>query len=67
MSYVGFLRQLHSLKVSRRESLNDRRSLRESRAENTIGILEHAVLQRHNNELRALESSLDEAANILGV
>lgn len=56
-----------SIEIRPSQRLNNTRPLRKPRFENPIRILEHAVFQTNHNELRALESCLDEAANVLGV
>lgn len=43
------------------------RAFAEPRAEDAVGILEHAVLETDNNELRAFEACLDQATNVLGM
>jgi hypothetical protein len=55
------------LHVRSRQSLYHTRPLAESRAENAICILEHAVLETDDDELRALEPIFDQQTNILGV
>jgi hypothetical protein len=62
ISYISTL-----LKIRRRQSLNCTSSIHEPCAEYTICVLEHAILQADNNELRPLESGLDETSNILSV
>ena len=53
--------------IRRGQCLDHTCSLAKPCPEDAVRILEHAVLQRDNNELRALESSLDEAADVLCV
>lgn len=47
--------------------LNNTGALAESCTEDAVGILEHAVLQGHHNELRTLEACLDKATDVLGM
>lgn len=56
-----------SLQIRRRERLHHARSLAESRPEDAVGVLEHAVLETDDDELRALEPGLDQTANVLRV
>ena len=44
-----------------------RTSIDEFGAEDHVGVLEHALLQRHDNELRMFEVVFDHGANVLGV
>lgn len=55
------------LEVRSRQRLNHTRTLTKSRSENPVGVYEHAVFQRDDDELRTLESSLDESTDILCV
>lgn len=55
------------LHVCWRQRLHHTGTLAEARSEDTIGILEHAILETDDDELRALESRLDEATDVLGV
>ena len=48
-----------------RQRLDYRGTLLEPGSENPVCILEHAILQTDNDELTALESSLDQPTNIL--
>jgi len=58
--------QLHvSFHVSRRKCLDSTGPIRKPRPENPICVLEHAILQTDNNELGTLESSLDQATDVL--
>jgi hypothetical protein len=60
--------QMHvSFHVSWRKRLDSTSSIHKPRPENSICVLEHAVLQTNDDELRTLESSLDQAADILCV
>lgn len=43
------------------------RTFTESRAEDAVRVLKHAVLQTNDNELRALEARLDQTTNVLRV
>lgn len=45
--------------------MNHARAFTEACPEYSVGILEHAILQTDDNELRTLEPCLDETANIL--
>ena len=65
--HVLTLRRSALLHVRWRQGLDVTRALAEPRAEDTVGILEHAVLETDDNELRALEACLDQATNVLGV
>lgn len=47
--------------------MNNTGTLAEPRAEDTVGILEHAILQRDDDELRPLEAGLDQSTNVLRV
>ena len=58
---------VHSLKVRRSQSLDHTCTFNESRPEYPVGILEHTIFQTDNDELRSLESCLDESANVLCV
>jgi hypothetical protein len=53
------------LEIRRRQRLNHTGTLTEPGSKNPIRIHEHAVFQGHNNELTALESSLDQSTDIL--
>jgi hypothetical protein len=53
--------------VSWCKGLDNTGSLAESCSEDSIGILEHSVLQTDDNELTAFEASFDESANVLCV
>lgn len=55
------------LHVSWSKGLYNTGTLAESRPENPVCVLEHAILQRDNNELRSLESRLDQTADVLRV
>lgn len=65
MHVLFIIRRL--LRVRRRQCLNHTGTFTKPRLENAVGILEHAILERHNNELRSLESGLDQATDILRV
>lgn len=47
--------------------MNDTGTLAEASAENAVGILEHAILERDDDELGSLESGLDESTDVLCV
>lgn len=53
--------------IRRRQRLNHTRALGEPGAEDAVGVLEHAVFERDDDELGALEPCLDETADVLGV
>ena len=53
--------------LRRRQRLHHTRALLEPGAENPIGILEHAILQAHDDELRPAEPGFDQPADVLGV
>lgn len=58
---------LYSLHIGWGKRLNNTGALAESCTEDAVGVLEHAVLQGHHNELRALEASLNQSTNVLGM
>jgi hypothetical protein len=53
----------HSATATR--SLYNTRPVNETRTEDTVRVLEHAVLETDDNELTALEARLEEATDIL--
>ena len=53
------------LQVCRRQRLHHTRALAKPRLEYPISILEHAILQTNNDELRSFESRLDQTADVL--
>lgn len=55
------------LEIGSRKRLYHAGTLGEASAENAVGVLEHAVLQTDNDELGALEASLDQATDVLRV
>lgn len=55
------------LHIRWRESLHHTGTFAEASAENAVRVLEHAVFQTDDDELRALESGLDETADVLGM
>lgn len=60
--------QLHvSFHVSRRKRLDSTGPIRKPRPKDPICILEHAILQTDDDELGALESSLDQSTDVLCV
>lgn len=67
MQFTSQHASLYSLHVSRGKCLNNTGTLAEPCAEDAVGVLEHAVLQGHHDELGALEASLDQATDVLGV
>jgi hypothetical protein len=56
-----------SLPIRPARRSNDTRTIHEPRAEDTIGVLKHAVFQTDDNELRALEPRLEQATDVLGM
>lgn len=67
MRFTSQQASMYSLHVGRGKCLNNTGALAEPCAEDAVGILEHAILQGHHDELRALEASLDQATNVLGM
>lgn len=59
--------QTYLFHISRSQGLDDTRSFAESRPEDPVGVLEHAVLQGDDDELRSLEARLDQTADVLRV
>ncbi|PSN69326.1 hypothetical protein BS50DRAFT_339636 [Corynespora cassiicola Philippines] len=55
------------LHLGRRRRLDNAGAVHESRPEDAVRVLEHAVLETDHNELRALEPRLDKTANVLRV
>lgn len=55
------------LEVRSRQRLHHTRALGEPGAEDAVGVLEHAILERDDDELGALEARLDETADVLRV
>ena len=58
---------MYLLEVRGGQGLDHTGALAEAGAEDAVGVLEHAVFQRHDDELRTLEPGFDEAADILRV
>lgn len=56
-----------SPQIRRRQRLHHTCALAEPRPKDAVRVLEHAVLERHDNELRPFEPRLDQAANVLRV
>lgn len=56
---------LFLLEIRCRQRLDVTCSFAEPRPEDAVGILEHAVLERDDDELGALETCLDQATNVL--
>lgn len=60
------LRQCNlSFKVGSSQSLHHTSAFAEARAKDAVRVLEHAVLQTDDDELRALEPRLDQTTDIL--
>ena len=55
------------LQIRRCECLHHTGALAETRLEDAVRVLEHAVLETDDDELRALEARLDQAADVLRV
>lgn len=55
----------YSLQVRSGETLHHARALLEAGPEDSVCVLEHAVLEAHHDELTALEARLDQAADVL--
>ena len=60
-------RSLASLEIRRRKRLHNRSTIHKPRSEDSVCVLEHAVFQTDDDELTALESGLDQSADILRV
>jgi hypothetical protein len=79
LMYKSSYRSFHSCTHSRhfpstsllhirwRQRLHHTGTFAETSAEDAIRVLEHAVLQTDDDELRALETRLDETADILSM
>lgn len=69
----AYIQQTHQpkpprlLQIRRRQRLHHTRALAEAGTEDAVRVLEHAVLERHDNKLRPLEARFDEAADVLSV
>lgn len=61
---TGAMRLFH---IGRSQRLHNAVPLAESCPEDAVGVLEHAVLQRDDDELRSLEAGLDQTADVLRV
>ena len=55
------------LQIRRRQALNNTSAIHEPRPEYPVRILEHAILERHHDELRSMEPRLDQPTDILRV
>lgn len=62
-----YMQSAKSFEVGGSQRLYDARAFAEPGSEDSVGILEHAVFQTDDNELRALEPSLDQTPYILRV
>lgn len=56
-----------TLQFARGHDTDDASALAEAGAEDLVRVLEHAVLQADDDELRALEARLDDASDVLCV